>query len=423
MNGVHAEFLRAGAAFCAAVLTCTYVFAARPQYHLALDGDAAWGGRDGSAAKPAVVSGASKWVDGVSGRALDVSRHAYDQVTALVAEKVPGVSTRHGTVAFWFRPRWNQLDGERHVIIGARADEWRPFRFYMTKGKNGILELSLVEARQVQFLKKDMIKKDAWTHLAFTWNSADGAVCLYQDGKLVERKANLPAFDIKDDRVSLSLQCGDGTDRFKAVVGDGLYDDIMIFDEALAPDEVFILATGSSSVPMRKVAPPKGDTIFLSHAERELPSASPILRFATSGGARFTLSAMGKSRMLSVAGVTDGASSVVSGADTLDLRTGYDLSFAARGRTLVFSVDGAEQGRVELDREIGRIVSMEAAEGVTVAPASARRTSTEAVAFAPSAARSTRGAASATASAGVVNEIGGSCAERPLAPVATSVTV
>ena len=44
--------------------------AATPQYILALDGDAAWSGRDGASVKPAVVHGAAKWVDGVSGKAL-----------------------------------------------------------------------------------------------------------------------------------------------------------------------------------------------------------------------------------------------------------------------------------------------------------------------------------------------------------------
>ena len=342
--------------------------AATPQYILALDGDATWSGRDGAAAKPAVVHGAAKWVDGVSGKALNVTRHAYDQVTALVAEPLPNISTRRGTFAFWFKPNWDQLDGERHSIAGMRALEWRPFRFYMVKGKNGKLELSLVEAQQVQFLEQNMFKKDVWTHLAFTWNSDDGSVCLYQDGKLLERKAKLQAFDIKDERVSVNLQLGEGTDRFKAVVGDGLYDDIRIYDTALSSDEVFIVATGDSSVPMRKVAPPKGDSVLLSHSERSLPSASPLLRFTTSGGAKFTLTAMGASRQLSLSGVTDGASAVVSGADTLDLKTGYTLSFPTKGKALGFLLDGAVQGRIDLDRNVGKIVSMEIAEGVTLAP-------------------------------------------------------
>ena len=352
----------------AAVFAAVCAYAAAPQYHLALDGDAVWGGRDGASAKPAVVYGAAKWQDGVSGKSLLIARHAYDQVTALVSEPLPNVSTRKGTVAFWFRPGWDQVDGERHSIIAGRDQNWRPFRFYMTKGKNNVLELSLVQAKQVQFLKKDLFKKDAWTHLAFTWDASTGEVCLYKDGKLLDRRENAAALENKSDTVGLVLQCGDGTDRFKANVGDGAYDDIRIYDEALKAEDIFILATGDSSVPMKNVRLPAGDSFLLTHAQASLPSASPVLRFTTSGGAKFTLTAMGASRMLSLSGITDGALAVVSGADTLDLRTGYTVSFKTKGKMLGLFLDGAFQGRVELDREIGKIVSAEIADGVTVGP-------------------------------------------------------
>lgn len=340
--------------------------APQPQYHLPLDGDGKWGGTSGASAKAAVVHGAAKWVDGVSGKALNVTRHAYDQVTALVADSLPGVSTRRGTLAFWFKPNWDLQDGEHHVIIGGRTANWRPFRFYMTKGKNGGIEFSLVEAKQVQFLRKDFFKKDTWTHVAVSWNADDSSVCLFKDGKLVERKEKAGAFAIADESVELVLQCGEGTDRFKANVGNGLYDDIKIFDVALAEQDVFMIATGDANVPMHKVQLPATGPVFLSHAQASLPSAAPIMRFTTSGGAKFTLSAMGMSRTLTLSGATDGASAVVSGADTLDLRAGYSLSFIPRGKTLVFGLDGAEQGRVELDRDVGKIVSAEVADGVTV---------------------------------------------------------
>ena len=337
-----------------------------PQYHFALDGDAKCGGRYGASVKPAVVYGAAKWEDGVSGKALNVTRHAYDQVTALVSEPLPNVSTRRGTFSFWFKPSWDMLDGERHFILSGRSTDWRTFRFYMTKGKNGVFEFSFVQAKQIQFLLRDVFKKDDWAHVAFTWNSSDGSVCLYVNGKLLGRKADEDAFAVNDESVGLVFQCGDGTDRFKAVVGDGLYDDMRIYNKELSPESVFILATGDTAVQMKKTSPPAGDSILLKHAEAALPSAAPVYRFATSGGATFTLTAMGASRQLSLAGVTEGASSVVSGADTLDLRTGYTLSFVPRGKMLVFYVDGARQGRIKLDRDIGKIVSAEIAEGVSI---------------------------------------------------------
>ena len=348
----------------AAMAVASALAAPPPQYLLPLDGDTQWSGRDAAKAKPAIIHGASKWCEGVSGKALRVTRHAYDQVTALVSDSLPNVSTRHGTLAFWFKPEWDQLDGESHYLLNAHDAKWRPFRIYMIKGANGQLDVSFVESKQVQHLRKDVFKKDVWTHIALTWDSTDGNVCLYQDGKLLSRKSAPAAFDIKVETVDLHLQLGEGTDRFKAKVGNGAYDDLRLYDKALSADEVLVLASNDEAVPMRPVEPPAGSAILLSHAESALPAATPILRFATSGGAKFSLTAMGASRMLSLVGKTDATSSVVVGADTLDLRTGYTLAFIPRGRRLTFAIDGAVQGDLELDRDIGRIVSMEAAEGV-----------------------------------------------------------
>ena len=105
-SGWKAMPLALTACIAGAALPIFSASAQTPQYLLPLDGDTAWSGRDGAAAKPAIIHGASKWTEGVSGKALQVTRHAYDQVTALVADSLPNVSTRHGTLAFWFRPEW-----------------------------------------------------------------------------------------------------------------------------------------------------------------------------------------------------------------------------------------------------------------------------------------------------------------------------
>ena len=339
-----------------------------PQYHLPLDGDATWCGRDAARAKPAIVHGAAKWVDGVSGRGLDVSRWAYDQVTALVADGLPNVSTRHGTFAFWFKPHWDPGDGEKHILLRGFSRARRPFVFYLYKLPGGKLELSVVEAKQVQFLQRDFLKKESWTHIAFTWDAASNTVRLYRDGKLVKAMTDSAAFDIPDDTADIIMQFGDGTDRFKANVGDGIYDDVRLYDSALSEADIFLLAAGVSSAPMRPIAPPTCRAIRLSHDKGFLSAAEALLRFRSAGGAAFTLSASGPSRGLSLVGTTDGTSAIVSSADTLDLRAGYDLAFVPDGKTLVFSLDDAVQGRVALDRDVGAIVSAEAAEGVAVGP-------------------------------------------------------
>ena len=261
----------------ASVLFAAFVAAAEPapQYHLPLDGSAAWSGRDAADAKQAVVHGASKWVDGVAGKGLDISRWAYDQATALVADGIPGVSTRSGTVAFWFKPHWEQKDGEKHVVLSARSQTWRPFRFYFIKGAEGRLDVSFVEKGQVQFLRTDFFEKDAWTHIALAWDAKDGSVTLYRDGKTVDRKTNPGAFAIEDETADLLLQCGDGTDRFKANVGNGVYDDIRLYDAAFSETDAFLLFSGGSAAPMQPVAVPPGGAFTLSHREPALAGSAP----------------------------------------------------------------------------------------------------------------------------------------------------
>ena len=350
-----------------ALATGTALAFPAPQYRLALDGDAVWSGRDAAKAGSAIVHGRADWVDGVAGKALAVRRQAYDQATALVGEPLPGVSTRAGTIAFWFRPDWDEKDGEGHRMLTVRDIKGRPFRFLLSKWTNGTFEISLFTPTQVQILKKDVFRKGEWTHIAFSWNAADGSLRLYIDGKLLERKAAPDAFANVPETIDAHLECGEGTDRFTAKVGDGAYDEIRIYDATLSDYDVFDLAHNSESVAMRPVAPPRaGEAIRLSHSEPFLATPAPLLRFATADGASFTLTALGPSKGIALSGSASTASGVVLGADTLDLRAGYELRFEPRGRSLVFLLDGAEQGRIDLNRDVGDIVSMEVAEGVTV---------------------------------------------------------
>lgn len=346
--------------------------AATVQYQINFDGSVKWSGRDAALAKPPVVYGASKFVEGVSGQALEIKRHAYDQVTALVADPVPGISTRTGSAAFWFKPHWDQMDKEHHRIFCGSATKWRPFRFYLIKGKGGMIELTFAPGSQIQFLDRSPIfAKDKWTHVAFTWDASSGSVSLYFDGKLKATKVDPTKFSFPDERTDLVFQCGEGTDRFKADVGDGAYDDIRFYDAVLTADEVYALASGGSDVKMRPVQLP-GAAFSLRSSEAVKKSSSPIMRFTTSGGARFTLSAMGDARRLSLLAEGGGRTGRVEGADTLRLDRGYDLAFVFRGSSAAFFLDGAEQGSVELGGEIGEIVSAEATDDVTVGPALGR---------------------------------------------------
>ncbi len=342
--------------------------AADIQYQITFDGQVKWGGRDAALAKQPIVYGASKYVDGVSGQGLEIKRHAYDQVTALVCDQMPNFNTRTGTASFWFKPHWNQMDKEMHRIFCGGATKWRPFRFYLIKGKNGVIELTFAPSHQFQFLvSAPIFTKDKWAHVAFTWDRKTASVSLYVDGKLINRLSDAAKFNFPDDRVDLVFQCGEGTDRFKANVGDGVYDDIRFYDTALSADEIFALASGGSDVKMKSVKLP-GNAFRFSSSEAVKKTSAPIMRFKTAGGAKFTLSAMGESRLLSLLAEGGGKTGKIQCADTLKLDVGYQLEFAAKDKTLSLYLDGAKQGEITLGSEIGSIVSAETAEDIKIEP-------------------------------------------------------
>ena len=354
------------------LLTPLAVSAADIQYQITFDGAVKWSGRDAALAKPPVVYGASKYVDGVSGQGLDIRRHAYDQVTALICDKMPKFNTRTGTAAFWFKPHWNQMDPESHRIFCGNATRWRPFRFYLIKGKNGVIELTFAPSRQFQFLlHQPVFTKEKWSHVAFTWDRKTSSVSLYVDGKLLQRLADAAKFDFPDDQTDLVFQCGEGSDRFKANVGDGVYDDIRFYDVALSEDEIFAIASGGSDVKMKSVKLP-GNSFRLSLSEPYRKSSSPIMRLKTAGGAKITLSAMGESRKLSLLAEGGGMTGKLECADTLRLDNGYVLSFVTKGKALSLYLDGALQGALELGDEVGGIVQAEAVEDVRIEPVTKR---------------------------------------------------
>lgn len=74
--------------------------ASEPLFYMPLDGSADVVGSDGGNLKGGVVYGKSGYVAGVSGKALEVKRHAYDQVTAVNFAGLPEADWNEGTVSF-----------------------------------------------------------------------------------------------------------------------------------------------------------------------------------------------------------------------------------------------------------------------------------------------------------------------------------
>lgn len=155
--------------------------ASEPLFYMPLDGSADVVGSDGGNLKGGVVYGKSGYVAGVSGKALEVKRHAYDQVTAVNFAGLPEADWNEGTVSFWFKPFWKETDPESIPVFTANG---KNFRFYFVKGKGGHIELSVCPPRQLQILCKNVLKQGEWAHVAFSWSTKTGEAALYINGRL-----------------------------------------------------------------------------------------------------------------------------------------------------------------------------------------------------------------------------------------------
>ena len=347
-------------------------FGAEPLCVFPLDGTGEAVVRAGAAPAKGVVYGRETWVKGVSGQGLDVRRHAYDQATCFIVDPVKDVSAKEGTVAFWFKPHWAENEPGSHTIVSAREKGWKPFRFYLVKGERGSVELSVVAPRQVQLFKKGIFKKDVWTHVAFTWCAATGEVVLYADGKPVARRPNKDAFGYPEPRATMILACGDGSsDRFKAKTGDGVYDDIRLYDAALSETEIFQLVTEGSSGTLKPVAAPGAEFAFTFRTNR-LTSAQNLIRLEQADAAdrtRLTLTAMGASGRLGLVLEADGKTQTLESADTFNLRVPTPVAFACADGALVWKIAGAEQGRLPFKGAFAGFTQAACAEGVRFIPA------------------------------------------------------
>lgn len=344
--------------------------AAEPLCVFPLDGTGEAVVRPGGRAAKGVVYGREAWAKGVSGQGLDVRRHAYDQVTCFVADRIEGVSTKAGTVAFWFRPHWAENEPEAHWIVSAHEVGWKPWRFYMVKGANGVLDLSLCAPGQVQIRTRNVFKKDVWSHLAFTWDAPTGTLVLYVDGKEAARRTLPEAFTFPAPTAAVQFACGDGSsDRFKAKVGDGVYDDVRLYDAALPAAEVLQLALAGSAEKMA-AAPFPGLSFAFACPTNRYASARQLLRLSGNGGRlpQLTLSTTGASGRLTLVLKTAEGTASLESADTFDLRVPCAMSFDVRGGRLAWKVAGAEQGRVPFAGAAADFAQASCARGVAFAP-------------------------------------------------------
>lgn len=220
-----------------------FLGAVNPVFYMPLDDSADVIGPEGKTVAAGDVRGKAEYQPGRVGKALDVRRHAHDQVTTVKFQKMPAVDCNNGTVSFWFKPHWDETDSAKHVILNARDSRWK-FRFYLLKNKDYI-ELSVCSPGQVQVLqKKDLLKAEEWAHVAFTWEQSTGTVRLFVNGSKIGEKILPDAFKHFEEPVSVIYFLGEEkSDPVKTIVGDGLYDEIKIFDKPLSEAEIAALAS------------------------------------------------------------------------------------------------------------------------------------------------------------------------------------
>jgi len=183
--------------------------------------------------------------DGVIGKALI----AGDVDVGLSYAVKDNLDDMSATIAMWMKPLdWERTDGRNHwyLRIGGRmslywygASAWT--NFYWMKG--GSL------AWGMGGYPGGALKKDEWTHVAFTWG--DGRCVFYYDGKFLKHKDGTP---------SGFTRWAEGNARFSFADDGGrtAYDEFMIFNRPLSAVEVMSLYRRSGrALPTPTVRIPK----------------------------------------------------------------------------------------------------------------------------------------------------------------------
>ena len=357
---------------CFLLSLCPFLLSAtEARFFLPFDGTPDVAGSKGEKYSPAMIFGRNSYVDGVSGKALLVRRHAYDQVTTVNLNKLPEMEWREGTVSFFFRPEWNGGDpGSRWLFYAVQNNN---LRIYFIKNKSGGLELSVcADGVQRQLLVKNPLKAGKWVHLAFSWSIPEGKAAVYLDGKPL-RKKSLE----KWKNPGLQLKCSpavwlgkNSSDRFKAEVAEGAFDNLRIYDRCLEDNEILAEALGGRAVKMNNlpIAPFRqnnGSLEFRFCHTVERVASPQVLFVLKSGKSDLALSTMGSSGKLAL----NGGGKVLESPYVLDLKRPLKLSFEPVGKQkMLVRFDEAVQGFLEIPNGWDCLKEIRAIEGISLLP-------------------------------------------------------
>ena len=300
-----------------------------------------------------LVYGHSNYQQGMSGKALLVKRYAYDQVTAVNFPKLPEMNLSQGTISFYFKPEWTLNDNKMHYMLCFQAGE---FKIYAVKTKSNKMDVSVCAPKQIQLLAKPRIKNGTWHHFVITWNLREGKAALYMDGLLLAEKSVSPdLIKLPETWKPASMWLGKpGSDRFKAMSGDGLYDELKIFDRYMPSTEIKKLALSSQrNVLMNKVELPRRQFASLQTEFKIKKSQAgqtvPLFKIKTNLGTGI-LYYSATSKRTSFWFEMDKSSVVCTSPYPLDIQKKYTFNIQQEGAILYFCLDGAKQDSITLSR-------------------------------------------------------------------------
>ena len=188
--------------------------------------------------------------NGFKGGALS----AADEV--VLAWKAPGnIYAQRGTLSFFWRSRYPVGEAPFPLFRVAFADHSSWDMAWLRIDWNGsgfdafVTDNNLARTR-VSFKLPKAPAPDAWTHLAFTWDETRG-VELYVDGKLAAKQAASGVWDTGLDQFGVSSRVVSPhqvQSRYNFDRG-GDYDELRIYDRALAAPQIAALAKAEEPPP------------------------------------------------------------------------------------------------------------------------------------------------------------------------------
>lgn len=349
--------------------------AVEPSLYMPLDGSAAVLGADGEEFPAGVVHGRGDYLPGVSGQGLLVTRHAYDQVTACEFSKLPALDLNAGALSFWFKPNWQETDEARRRIIS--FDSGQAFRLYMVKSGSRHIDTSVCVPKQIQILSKNIFRKDEWAHVALSWDTGKGQVLLYINGREVGNKVSPDRFQAMAEKRQPRLWLGDSNaDRFDAVVGDGVYDEIKIFTSVLSPEEVAVLAAGGAAAqleerPLTALRQTSTGLEFVwRHREPDFPAPTTMLRM-DNDRQELTMVCLGASNRLALFVKEGDRTQAIEATYQLNWDQPHQLRLEFVDGRLALLLDGALQGDVGLLQPFAPITALKVTPELSLLPADA----------------------------------------------------